>query len=438
MNNKGSSILLIVCIIVMSGVCGGLFFLRSSKEKPEVKTPEREEKTRTTKEIAKSVEADVDTKTLPATPKTSFDTTDDLIDNFKGELLKIESSEDLSTLMKDIGVVDIDDAQIEELYKRIGKNGDLLEKNNPIVEIGEIKRKEHSRYALKLKDGSRVFFDVKKNTDGDWVITKILPTDGEETNLDAILVKGNEAQKNGLLVTHSFVQFAIQQEFSKAKQLADSTTLSDVQLAGLCIIFDEGDYKLRNPRGVLTNYSKDTLAGYSVVIEDSSKRDAQFSIVLSRDKVESPWKVSQLNFSGLLAKFIESNGGDNYFTPMVKNPQGGDSIVVYFAFNEQGLSPRTQRQLKIVANILKLDSNKKITLTGHTDAVGGDQYNKNLSQSRAVAVRDFLTEEGVSAEQITTIGFGAHRPRKSNTLSDGSDNPDGRKANRRTEIYLDF
>ena len=91
-----------------------------------------------------------------------------------------------------------------------------------------------------------------------------------------------------------------------------------------------------------------------------------------------------------------------------------------------------------MANILKLDNSKKITLTGHTDSKGDDAYNRELSKKRADAVRDFLVSQGVAKAQITTVGFGAHRPREANTLADGTDNPEGRKVNRRAELYLDF
>ena len=88
--------------------------------------------------------------------------------------------------------------------------------------------------------------------------------------------------------------------------------------------------------------------------------------------------------------------------------------------------------------MLKSDPNKKITLSGHTDALGTDDYNNRLSANRADTVRDFLAAAGVPAEQIVTIAKGASQPRRPNVTETGEDNPEGRRANRRTEIYLDF
>jgi outer membrane protein OmpA-like peptidoglycan-associated protein len=122
----------------------------------------------------------------------------------------------------------------------------------------------------------------------------------------------------------------------------------------------------------------------------------------------------------------------------VKNPAGGETLALYFGFDEDVISDRTRRQLEIVTAMLKGDPNKKITLSGHTDSLGTDDYNDRLSANRAATVRDFLAAAGVPAEQIITLAKGSSQPRRPNVTETGEDNPDGRRANRRTEIYLDF
>ena len=131
-------------------------------------------------------------------------------------------------------------------------------------------------------------------------------------------------------------------------------------------------------------------------------------------------------------------GGDVYYSPLVKNPQGGDTLALYFEFDEDDISPRTRRQLEIVTMILKSDPGKKITLSGHTDALGTEEYNNQLSSRRARVVRDYLVKAGVTEAQIITVGKGASQPRRPNMTETGEDDPEGRRANRRTEIYLDF
>lgn len=64
--------------------------------------------------------------------------------------------------------------------------------------------------------------------------------------------------------------------------------------------------------------------------------------------------------------------------------------------------------------------------------------NEQVSDRRASVVRDFLTKAGVAPGQIVVLGKGSSQPRRPNVTETGEDNPDGRRANRRTEIYLDF
>jgi len=67
---------------------------------------------------------------------------------------------------------------------------------------------------------------------------------------------------------------------------------------------------------------------------------------------------------------------------------------------------------------------------GHTDSVGGDDFNQQLSERRADSVRDFLAEQGVAGSSITARGFGKMQPVASN------DTPEGRQRNRRVELVV--
>ena len=142
----------------------------------------------------------------------------------------------------------------------------------------------------------------------------------------------------------------------------------------------------------------------------------------------------------MLAGYMQSAGiaGGVAYAPIVRNPAGGESLVVYFDFNQAGLVPRAQRQLEIVAKLLRDDTTRKLRLSGFADAIGSDEYNRRLSAARAHAARDALISLGVSPDQIVTEGFGKLQPLDANTKPDGSDNPEGRSRNRRTEIFLDF
>jgi outer membrane protein OmpA-like peptidoglycan-associated protein len=91
-----------------------------------------------------------------------------------------------------------------------------------------------------------------------------------------------------------------------------------------------------------------------------------------------------------------------------------------------------------VAKLLKLSSEKKLTISGHTDSLGSDPYNLSLSRDRAEKVMQFLAENGINEKQMEIVGYGKSKPRLPNTTKTGDDSPAGRRANRRAEILLDF
>ena len=70
----------------------------------------------------------------------------------------------------------------------------------------------------------------------------------------------------------------------------------------------------------------------------------------------------------------------------------------------------------------------KIEIGGHTDNVGDDNANLILSKQRADAVRDYLVENGISADLLETKGYGESKPIASNKTEEG------RRKNRRVEI----
>ena len=216
--------------------------------------------------------------------------------------------------------------------------------------------------------------------------------------------------------------------------------VSDAKIAGLCIIFEEAKYKLRLKKPLRAMFNRELTAGFMAHVEDESgEKAAEFGVSVQRSSLDQPWQITEVNLDSLLADYATRvAGGDVHYTPLIKNPTGGDTLILYFGFDENDLTPRTQRQLDIVAGLLALDPTKKLTLSGHTDALGSDDYNKGLSEKRAKAVQSYLLEVGVPLTQITALAEGESKPRLPNSTESGEDNPTGRRANRRTEIYLDF
>jgi outer membrane protein OmpA-like peptidoglycan-associated protein len=106
---------------------------------------------------------------------------------------------------------------------------------------------------------------------------------------------------------------------------------------------------------------------------------------------------------------------------------------VLFEFAKSELTPAAQAALDAVDDQIDATSGT-ITIEGHTDAIGDDASNQQLSEARAASVQTALQEKLGSGFTFNAIGFGESRPVAPNTNPDGSDNPDGRAQNRRVEI----
>jgi outer membrane protein OmpA-like peptidoglycan-associated protein len=329
------------------------------------------------------------------------------------------------------------DPQTAERLKALAAAHLRLRPQDGVREVGELEMNGRTRWALDL-DGQqpgrdRIFLELRR--DGQkWVVEKITlpPAPGEP------LVEQGMADLLG--VADTFLQAVLKQDFEHARGFVDPATVSDTKIAGLCILFEDGGYKLRKSKPLRTMFQRQDTAGYLANVETvDGQQSAQFSLTLIQPPAPARAKVTEINLDQLLADYARRvAGGDIYYSPLVKNPAGGDTLALYFEFDQDQMNPRTCRQLEIVSRILRTDPGKKLTLSGHTDALGTDPYNHGLSERRADVVRDFLIKTGVSAGQIITLAKGASQPRRPNLTESGQDNPTGRRANRRTEIYLDF
>ena len=261
-----------------------------------------------------------------------------------------------------------------------------------------------------------------------------------EGSVPAVIDHPAGGQDDPLTITGSFLRAVWQQDYAMARRVTDAERVTREKVAGLCILFEEGEYALADQRPFSATVAGPDSAWVIVKVRSArTGQESEFGLELAK-RPEGDWRVAGVNFSKMLAGYAAAAGAAEgvAYAPIVKTPSGGESLVVYFDFNEVGLGARAQRQLEIVANLLRDDPQRKLRLSGHADAVGSDSYNRQLSAARAFAVKNALAALGVSGDQVVTEGLGTLRPLDPNTKPDGSDNPEGRSRNRRTEIFLDF
>ena len=103
---------------------------------------------------------------------------------------------------------------------------------------------------------------------------------------------------------------------------------------------------------------------------------------------------------------------------------------VNFDFDKATIRPDGQPVLDEAIRTLKEEPDIRVSVEGHTDAVGTDAYNRALSERRARAVAGYLVEGGIARSRLSTVGFGEANPVASNETDDG------RAQNRRVEFRI--
>ncbi len=135
--------------------------------------------------------------------------------------------------------------------------------------------------------------------------------------------------------------------------------------------------------------------------------------------------VSQFTEGGLVAK---------------ETPRG---VVIYlpsvmFKVGSAVLSDDAVDKVAYIAKISNrsLARQREILIEGHTDSIGSDASNMQLSKDRANSVMEMLIDNGMASGRLEARWFGETQPLLPNTHSDGSDDPEARAANRRVEFIL--
>ncbi|MBN2347943.1 MAG: OmpA family protein [Bacteroidales bacterium] len=109
---------------------------------------------------------------------------------------------------------------------------------------------------------------------------------------------------------------------------------------------------------------------------------------------------------------------------------------ILFAFDSYIIDGESKSFLDSLIMLLNQYPELTIEITGHTDALGSAAYNQILSLRRARVVSDYLVDNKIGNERITVKGMGESQPVAVNKNSDGTDNPVGRRFNRRAEIIV--
>ena len=189
-------------------------------------------------------------------------------------------------------------------------------------------------------------------------------------------------------------------------------------------------------------YRKDPKTGEEALVQTAkTKADGKYQFQLEPDQFYT-LKTEKVGFliqeHDIITTGIERSR--RYIKNFALEYYFGRSIVVeniYYEFDKAVLTEASKITIDTtIYEILVENPHIIIELSSHTDSEGTDEYNEDLSQRRAESVVNYLIQKGVPKKRLTPKGYGESKPRVPNKNADGSDNPEGRAKNRRTEFKV--
>jgi outer membrane protein OmpA-like peptidoglycan-associated protein len=182
-------------------------------------------------------------------------------------------------------------------------------------------------------------------------------------------------------------------------------------------------------------------SGKELGITQSNPQTGEYEIRLPAGQLygirtEAEGKISEnqnLDLSGITADKVIDQKNIDLSPLIVTSPQPEAVIVlnnVFFDFDKATLKPESYPELNRLVTFLNNNAGVNVQIAGHTDSVGPEPYNLDLSKRRANSVVQYLYDKGVTKEKVKTVFFGETKPIDTNATREG------RQKNRRVEFKI--
>lgn len=196
-------------------------------------------------------------------------------------------------------------------------------------------------------------------------------------------------------------------------------------------------------KGIVSLYMVDKKTKEKLFINrDTTKADGLYSFDLIPDR---DYKLEMEGFQYFNEQVNISTDGVNFtytieMPPIYVNILSDKPIVlrnVYYETEKTELTTQAKNAIDTTLfELMQKATDIIVEVSSHSDSVGNAEYNKKLSQERADNVVKYLVSKGINKKRLVAKGYGSEKPIAPNTKPDGSDNPEGREKNRRSEFRV--
>lgn len=273
-------------------------------------------------------------------------------------------------------------------------------------------------------------FPVKEQSVGQWVRVNFKSNFGSPKYNSIMEIRGFGEQQDPLPLQN--VSGTYETEYGNFRIKQEGTTVSG------CYEFDEGvfDGGIEDRMMKLTWSENGGSEDKGPAIMSFTKDGKQFVGVWSNGSFEKglsgEWngkKISDKVGNCEHRKTLDSeNAGESTLKKSLS--EDGRALIygINFDFNSDKIKDESRSTLEQISAVLKENKDWKMLIEGHTDNIGGDAFNKTLSEKRAAAVKQYLVTAGIDEARLTAAGLGMSKPIGSNNTEHG------RAQNRRVEL----
>ncbi|MEA2011593.1 MAG: OmpA family protein [Verrucomicrobiota bacterium] len=161
--------------------------------------------------------------------------------------------------------------------------------------------------------------------------------------------------------------------------------------------------------------------------------------LVQRHTIPTPQQGLTANYNETNDSKVEDLANSKEWSPISELPPKRDSFEaipdrrwkpVYFAYDSNNIGTSEREKLEILATYMEKNNFLHVVIEGHCDKRGSEAYNIGLSERRALACKKYLSDLGIPASKISTVGYGEEK------LADPADNEKAHAKNRRAEFVI--
>lgn len=277
-------------------------------------------------------------------------------------------------------------------------------------------------YFVSTKDGKRGYYaSVREDGLGFTDIYMVTVKSDEDADQDLIVRQDPEEDSTA----------STTQQITEVKQPEEKPEAS-VPLSVMVTVMDENGSPVdatigvqSTPDNVVAGKQRESAGNYRFTI--STQQPKKYTLSVQKDGyIFQNLDLGTLS-AGPQAQQVEKT------VRLRKLEIGTRSVLrnIYFDFDKASFKNESYTELNRLETMMAQNPGMEIEISGHTDKIGSRAYNKDLSQRRANAVKNYLVNKGVDARRIKSVGYGEEKP-----LASNDDENEGRELNRRVEFQV--